>query len=109
MARELGKEWGIEVRTIRLGPLVDFEMFQAPGRLGRELGRFYIVMGGRRSPLSVCDVGTAAEVILNYVAEFDHAPELLNLVEPHSTFPFGSCKKAENCAGRIFDLYGSPP
>lgn len=82
MAGELGKEWGIEVRTIRLGPLVDFEEFQAPGRLGREVGRFYIVMGGCRTPLSVCDVGTAAEVILNYVADFDHAPELLNLVEP---------------------------
>lgn len=82
MARELGKEWGVEIRTIRLGPLVDFENFQAPGRLGREVGRFYIIMGGRRTLLSVCDVGTAVEVILNYVAEFDHAPELLNLVEP---------------------------
>ena len=82
IARELGRELGVAVRTIRLGPLVDFEHFKAPGRLGRELGRFYIVMGGRRSPLSVCDVGTAAEVIQNYVAEFDHAPELLNLVEP---------------------------
>lgn len=96
MVGELGKEWGIEVRTIRLGPLVDFEEFQAPGRLGREVGRFYIVMGGCRTPLSVCDVGTAAEVILNYITEFDHAPELLNLVEPvaPSRLDLVNCLKA---------------
>ena len=39
------------------------------------------VVGGRRAPLSVCDVGTAARVIRSYVEDFDAAPELVNLVE----------------------------
>lgn len=82
IARELGKELGVSVRTIRLGPLVDYGQFQAPGRLGREIGRFFIAMGSPGSQLSVCDLDMAAAVIVRYLTDFDRAPEVLNLVDP---------------------------
>jgi hypothetical protein len=49
--------------------------------LGREIGPFYVAVGGRRSQLSVCDVSTAARVIRSYVQTFEHAPAVLNMVE----------------------------
>jgi predicted dehydrogenase/nucleoside-diphosphate-sugar epimerase len=72
---------GLQVRTIRLGPLVDFAEFTPPGRLGRDVARVFVAMGGRRKPLSVCDVRTAAAVIRDYAESFDDAPPMLNLLE----------------------------
>jgi nucleoside-diphosphate-sugar epimerase/predicted dehydrogenase len=72
---------GIDVRTIRLGPLVDYRSFSPPGRLGRELGTLFVAVGPRKGALSVCDVQTAAEVLRYYIAEPDTTPEVLNLVE----------------------------
>ncbi len=84
LALELGEKLNMAVRVIRLGPLVDFESFEAPGRLGRELGRFFLAMGSQHSRLSMCEVHTAAEVIRSYVDDFDAAPPILNLVEPNA-------------------------
>ncbi len=75
------QELGLQVKTIRPGPLVDFTAFEPPGRLGREVGTVFVAIGGRRSPLSVCDVGTAARVIRSYAEDFDSAPPVVNLVE----------------------------
>ena len=72
---------GIEQRQIRLGPLVDFENFTPPGRLGREVGPLFVAMGLPGNPLSVCDVHTAAQVIRYYLTDFEQAPAMLNLVE----------------------------
>ena len=72
---------GLEVRTIRLGPLVDFQAFTPPGRLGREVARLFVAMGSRRKALSVCDVRTAAAVIRSYAEEFEQAPPMVNLLE----------------------------
>lgn len=72
---------GLEVRTIRLGPLVDFAEFTPPGRLGRDVARVFVAMGSRRKPLSVCDVRTAAAVIRDYAESFDDAAPMLNLLE----------------------------
>jgi nucleoside-diphosphate-sugar epimerase len=83
LVSKLGSELGVDARIIRLGPLVDFNAFEPPGRLGRELGPIFVAVGGRRSRLSLCDVRTAAEVIRNYVADFDAAPPVLNLIEPN--------------------------
>lgn len=71
----------IDVRTIRLGPLVDYEAFTPPGRLGREVVRLFVAMGSRRSRLSVCSVQTAASVLRSYVERFDEAPSCVNLLE----------------------------
>jgi predicted dehydrogenase/nucleoside-diphosphate-sugar epimerase len=81
LAQRLGRELGLQVKVIRPGPLVDFNAFEPPGRLGRELGSVFVAVGGKRTPLSVCDVTTAAQVIRSYVEEFDAAPALVNLVE----------------------------
>ena len=46
----------VDVRTIRLGPLVDFSDYTPPGRLGRDVARLFVAMGSRGNPLPVCDV-----------------------------------------------------
>ena len=82
IARKLGKELGVEVKVIRPGPLVDYDAFEAPGRLGREVGRYFVYIGRKRSCISLCEVRTAAEVIRAYAEAFDSMPACLNLVEP---------------------------
>ncbi len=81
LVNEACNEHGIAHKTIRLGPLVDFEHFTPPGRLGREVGTLYVAMGSSKSSLSVCDVNTASNVIRSYIENFDEAPAVLNLVE----------------------------
>jgi hypothetical protein len=83
-ARRLAPERGVPLKIVRPGPLVDYEQFKAPGRLGRELGPLFLAVGPKRGGLAVCDVGTAARVLAYYVEHFDEAPELLNLVEPET-------------------------
>jgi len=82
LAREVGKKPGFEIRIIRPGPLVDYEAFEPPGRLGREVGRTFVYIGSKKSRLSLCDVRTAANVIRAYVHDFESMPPVLNLVEP---------------------------
>ena len=85
LADERAANGALEVRTIRLGPLVDFEEFTPPGRLGRDVARLFVAMGSRSNPLSVCDVGTAARVIRHYADDFAAAPRCVNLVEVPAT------------------------
>jgi predicted dehydrogenase/nucleoside-diphosphate-sugar epimerase len=81
LVQRLAREAGIDLRIVRPGPLVDYAAFHPPGRLGRELGPWFVAIGGKQTPLSVCDVGTAARVIRSYAEDFDAAPALVNLVE----------------------------
>jgi predicted dehydrogenase/nucleoside-diphosphate-sugar epimerase len=81
LAIEAAARGAVQVRTVRLGPLVDYGAFTSPGRLGREVARLYVAMGTRGNPLSVCDVQTAAEVFRYYVENFEAAPAMVNLVE----------------------------
>ncbi|MEP7118284.1 MAG: NAD(P)-dependent oxidoreductase, partial [Acidobacteriota bacterium] len=81
VARQRGPEIGLDVKVIRPGPLVDYTHFHPPGRLGRELGPFFVGIGPKRGPLSVCDVTTAAQVVRSYLEDFAAAPPTLNLVE----------------------------
>lgn len=82
MARDLCSRFGIDLRVIRPGPLVDFDAFEAPGRLGREVGPFFVAVGARRNRLSLCEVRTAALVLVEYVQNFEAMPPVLNLVDP---------------------------
>ncbi|HEU5134571.1 MAG TPA: Gfo/Idh/MocA family oxidoreductase [Steroidobacteraceae bacterium] len=75
----------IEIRTIRLGPLVDFNEYTPPGRLGREVVRLFVAMGSRGNELSVCDVRTAAQVVRHYAGHFEAAPAMVNLLEVPAT------------------------
>lgn len=72
---------GLDLKVVRPGPLVDYTAFHPPGRLGREVGPWFVAIGGRSTPLAVCDVSTAARVIRSYAENFAAAPPMLNLVE----------------------------
>jgi predicted dehydrogenase/nucleoside-diphosphate-sugar epimerase len=82
VAVRLCEERGIDLKIVRLGPLVDFQKFEAPGRLGREVGSYFVVMGNRNSKLNICDIHTVAKVVEYYLGNFESAPLILNLVEP---------------------------
>jgi predicted dehydrogenase/nucleoside-diphosphate-sugar epimerase len=84
LASQLCADLGIDLRIIRLGPLIDFNNFEAPGRLGREVGPFFIAMGNKKSKINMCQVQTAAKVILSYISDFNDQPVVLNLIEPES-------------------------
>lgn len=79
-----GPALGVDVRTVRPGPLVDFSAYEPPGRLGRELGPVYVAIGPREGRLPLCDVQTAAQAIRAVVADFPAAPPVINLVEPEA-------------------------
>jgi len=81
-ALDFARQTGLPLRVVRPGPLVDYEDFHPPGRLGREIGPWFVRVGRRGSCLSVCDVHTAARVLRSYVEEFEESPPVLNLVEP---------------------------
>jgi predicted dehydrogenase/nucleoside-diphosphate-sugar epimerase len=80
-ATRLAAEFQIPLRIIRPGPLVDYKDFSPPGRLGREVGPWFVAIGSRKAPLAVCDVWTAARVIRSYLTNFDAAPSVLNMIE----------------------------
>jgi len=82
LAIELCEKSGIQHSIIRPGPLVDFNLFEAPGRLGREVGPLFVAMGSKRSKLSLCDVQIAANVIRYYVENVNSVPQVLNLIDP---------------------------
>jgi nucleoside-diphosphate-sugar epimerase len=84
-ALERAAAGNVDVRTIRLGPLVDFSDYTPPGRLGRDVARLFVAMGSRGNPLPVCDVSTAADVIRHYAEDFAAAPPMVNLLEVPAT------------------------
>ncbi len=81
LVQQMGPQLGLPIRIIRPGPLVDFEAYQPPGRLGREVGPLFAAIGPKHGPLSVCDVSTAARVVRSYLEDFAGAPPVLNMVE----------------------------
>jgi predicted dehydrogenase/nucleoside-diphosphate-sugar epimerase len=85
IAMEAAARGELEVRTVRLGPLVDFEEFTPPGRLGRDVARLFVAMGTPSSPLSVCDVRTAADVVRHCAENFASSPVCVNLLEVPAT------------------------
>lgn len=93
IALEMCGQKNIGFRLIRLGPLIDFNAYTPPGRLGRELGPVYAAVGSKKSRLPICEVQTAAEVILSYLNDFDAAPPVLNLVDPAAPTREGLVKK----------------
>ena len=84
IAVDLCAQAGISLRTIRLGPLVDYDALNPPAGLGRDLGPVFVAVGPKRRPMGMLDVKMAAEVIEYYLRDFEAAPPLLNLLEPRS-------------------------
>lgn len=84
LATELCGSLGISVRIVRPGPLVDYENFDPPGRLGKEVGPWFVYIGSRDNRISLCSISKAAEVLRKYAENFDNMPHVLNLIEPDS-------------------------
>jgi predicted dehydrogenase/nucleoside-diphosphate-sugar epimerase len=84
-AAEFQRAGKLDVKTIRLGPLVDYDDFAAPGRLGREVARLFVAMGRPSNALSVCSVGAAASLLLRSALDFDALPDCVNLIEVPAT------------------------
>jgi predicted dehydrogenase/nucleoside-diphosphate-sugar epimerase len=82
---DVARRRGMHVRVIRPGPLVDFAAFDPPGRLGREVGPWFVAVGPRRSRLPLVDVGDAAAVLAFAVERFDEVPPVVNLVDPQAS------------------------
>ncbi len=80
-ADEKGK---IKGKTLRLGPLVDYDAYYPPGRLGREIGTTFFAVGSKKDRMSICTTATAVKVIIQYMQKFDEVPDLLNVVEPEA-------------------------
>lgn len=80
---EMDNSGGLETKILRLGPLIDYDEFVAPGRLGKEIGTIFVAVGNKKSALYVCRVQLAAQVINGYLKQFDSTPKILNLVEPN--------------------------
>jgi len=81
-AVRLTKKSDISIVTIRPGPLVDFDHFEPPGRIGRSIGSLLIAVGPRNGKLPVCDVETMARLIELYVRDIAAGPNLVHALEP---------------------------
>jgi hypothetical protein len=68
--------------VLRPGALVVYEKFEAPGKLGREVGPFFVCIGKRKDRMGLFEVRNAAEVISLYLDDFDELPPMLNLIDP---------------------------
>jgi predicted dehydrogenase/nucleoside-diphosphate-sugar epimerase len=102
---KISNKSSLKPKIIRPGPLVDFNNFETPGRLGREMGPIYLVMGSKRSSISICDVWTVAKTLNYYLDNYESAPPLLNLVEPQSTTRENLVKKILEARNDIKPIY----
>jgi len=82
LARELGDELEIYVKVVRPGPIVDFDRFDPPGRLGRRLGPLFVAVGSPDEVVPLVDLRFASKVLAWMAANFDDAPDILNLLSP---------------------------
>jgi len=81
-AAELGRELGVDLKIVRPGPIVDFERFDPPGRLGRRLGPLFVAVGSPDELVPLVELRFAAEVLAWISDNFEEAPDVLNLLSP---------------------------
>lgn len=75
-------ERGVPFRVVRPGPIVDFERFDPPGRLGRWVGSWFVAVGPPRDMLYVVDVGFMARTLVWVAEHFEDAPPVLHGLSP---------------------------
>lgn len=78
----LGTELGMKLKVVRPGAIVDYTNFEAPGRLGKRLGNWFVAVGSPRHRLNVVDLTFAAEAFVWLANHFENAPDKLNLLAP---------------------------
>jgi predicted dehydrogenase/nucleoside-diphosphate-sugar epimerase len=81
-AASLARELGLELRTVRPGPIVAFGDFDPPGRLGRRVGNVFVAVGAPRDRLAIVQLDFAARCLAWIATHFEEAPETLNLLDP---------------------------
>lgn len=79
---QVGRERGVPLRIVRPGPIVDFERFDPPGRLGRWIGSWFVAVGPANERLYIVDVQFMARTLSWVANHFDEAPELLHALSP---------------------------
>jgi predicted dehydrogenase/nucleoside-diphosphate-sugar epimerase len=82
LVTRLGQEFGIEVKIVRPGAIVDPDRFEPPGLLGKRVGNLFVLIGSRQERLAVVDVGFAARTLAWMVERFEEAPDVLHLLAP---------------------------
>ena len=82
LAVRLGEEFGLDVKVVRPGALVDMRDLEPPGRLGKRLGNLFVAVGSPRHTLGVTDVAFAGEILAEAVDAWDSLPTPLNLLDP---------------------------
>ncbi|UCF67179.1 MAG: Gfo/Idh/MocA family oxidoreductase, partial [Acidobacteriota bacterium] len=81
-AIELGRELDIAVTVVRPGALVDYALFDPPGRLGKRLANLFVAVGSPRDELGVVDVEFAAKALVWLALNPSQSPPVLNLLAP---------------------------
>lgn len=82
LARTRAQQLGIDLKVARPGALIDPDKFDPPGRLGRQIGNWFVAVGRPSDRLGVCEVGFAATVLTWMVEHWEDAPDTVNLLEP---------------------------
>lgn len=82
LAREWARKLGIDLKVARPGALVDYGEFEAPGRLGRGLGRLFVAVGSPSDKLGTCELALAARTLARMALEWTEGPATLNLLQP---------------------------
>jgi nucleoside-diphosphate-sugar epimerase len=78
----LARDRGVPLRVVRPGPIVDFERFDPPGRLGRWVGSWFVAVGPSRDRLYLVDVGFMARTLVWVAEHFQDAPPVLHGLSP---------------------------
>jgi len=77
-----GPGMGIAVKTVRPGALVDRADYNPPGKLGRQIGRWFVAFDSPRATIPISDLDRVAEVLAWTASHFGDAPDLLHAIEP---------------------------
>jgi len=84
VAEKLSIKYNIQLRIIRLAPLIDYNEYSPPGRLGREIGPIYVAVCPKKGKLPLCSLDSVSMVIEYYIKQYDSTPSVLNLIEKSS-------------------------
>ena len=83
LVEDRARAFGIQVRIVRPGALLDPASPDLPGLVGRRLfGDWHLGLGRPGLPIAVCDVASCAAAIAWCAAHFDEAPRVVNLFDP---------------------------
>jgi len=81
-AADAPRTHGIDVRIVRPGPLVDNAIFDAPGKLGRIIGRLFVAVGSPSATIPICDVARAGQLVAWTAVHFEQARHLVHAIDP---------------------------